>query len=88
MPELKDESDGSDQVPADANDSVEPESSAERACSACQKMYVPDEDQRDVCPDCHDRRTAVWVVGLFLLFFCFVLLPLLIQLLGTPRPPR
>ena len=88
MPELEHESDGSDQVAAENSGSVEQETQAERTCSACQQLYVPDDEQRDVCPDCHDRRTAVWVVGLFLLFFCFVLLPMLIQLLGTPRPPR
>ena len=88
MPELEHESEGSEQVAAETSGSVEPETQAERTCSACQQLYTPDDEQRDVCSDCHDRRTAVWVVGLFLLFFCFVLLPMLIQLLGTPRPPR
>lgn len=67
---------------------VSGESEATRVCTACGQAFAPDEPEREVCPDCHDRRTAMWVVGLFLLFFCFVLLPLLIQLFGTPRPTR
>jgi len=46
------------------------------------------DEEKVVCPECTDRRTAMWVVGLFLLFFCFVVLPLLIQIFGTPRPSR
>ncbi len=73
---------------ATITDASSEDSAATRACTACGQAFTPDEPEREVCPDCHDRRTAMWVVGLFLLFFCFVLLPLLIQLFGTPRPTR
>ena len=78
----------SDSPDAEPPSSEPPAGARERACQTCAKAFVPDDEERLVCPDCHDRRTVIWVVGLFMLFFCFVLLPLLIQIFGTPRPPR
>lgn len=63
-------------------------SGEERQCASCEKPFTPEEAEQTVCPECHDRRTAMWVVGLFVLFFCFVALPMMIQLFGTPRPAR
>lgn len=57
-----------------------------RTCTACQKPFVPEDAEQTVCVECQEWRRALVVVGLFLLFFCFVALPLLVQLLNTPRP--
>ncbi len=64
---------------------AEPTQSPEQLCPNCQRPFVPTEGQ-EVCGDCASQRTLLWVIGLGLLFFCFIALPLLIQLLGTPRP--
>lgn len=78
--------DGGDSRAAMTDEVEGKDDGAERSCAACKKPFVPDDDQQTVCVDCQEWRRALVIVGLFLLFFCFVVLPLLIQVLNTPKP--
>lgn len=49
----------------------------------------PDASSPEELAEARREQLTLYAVGaIALLFFCFVVLPLLIQLLGTPRPER
>jgi hypothetical protein len=57
-------------------------------CERCQEPLATNEAGERHCPHCAERGQLLWIVGIALLFFCFVFLPMMIQLLGTPPPGR
>jgi hypothetical protein len=49
----------------------------------------PDDSPPDEVAEARREQLTLYAVAaIALLFFCFVVLPLMIQLLGTPRPDR
>lgn len=65
-----------------------PTDDSTRRCEHCQEPLVADEAGSWQCPHCSEKGKLLWILGIALLFFCFVVLPMMIQLLGTPPPTR
>jgi hypothetical protein len=57
-------------------------------CEHCREPLTQNETGEWLCANCSDRQRILWIMGIALLFFCFVVLPMMIQLIGTPPPPR